>query len=53
MLTARMPLDDVPVAFVKVFAVLFGLAWGSFATVAIGRIPQGLSVVSPGSRCDG
>ena len=47
-----MPLDDVPVGFVKVFAVLFGLAWGSFATVAIGRIPQGASVVSPGSRCD-
>ena len=52
MLGRLMPLDEVPAEFVKVFAVLFGLAWGSFATVAIGRIPQGLSVVVPGSRCD-
>jgi leader peptidase (prepilin peptidase)/N-methyltransferase len=44
---------DLPPALVKALAVLLGLAWGSFATVAIGRIPLGLSVVAPGSRCDG
>jgi leader peptidase (prepilin peptidase)/N-methyltransferase len=44
---------DLPPALVKALAVLLGLAWGSFATVAIGRIPEGLSVVTPGSRCDG
>jgi leader peptidase (prepilin peptidase)/N-methyltransferase len=48
-----MPIDDLPLPFLRVVAVLFGLAWGSFATVAIGRIPEGQSVVSPGSRCDG
>jgi leader peptidase (prepilin peptidase)/N-methyltransferase len=48
-----MPAVDWPPALVNALAVLVGLAWGSFATVAIGRIPQGLSVVTPGSRCDG
>ncbi len=47
-----MPLDDLPLPFLRVVAVLFGLAWGSFATVAIARIPEGQSVVVPGSRCD-
>lgn len=48
-----MPVVEWPPALVNALAVLVGLAWGSFATVAIGRIPQGLSVVTPGSRCDG
>jgi len=48
-----MPPLDLPPALVNALAVLLGLVWGSFATVAIGRIPQGLSVVAPGSRCDG
>jgi len=48
-----MPQLDSPPVLVNALAVLLGLAWGSFATVAISRIPQGHSVVTPGSRCDG
>jgi len=33
------------------FAVLFGLVWGSFLNVVIHRIPLGISLVSPRSRC--
>jgi len=36
---------------VSLIAGLFGLMFGSFANVCVHRIPQGLSVVSPGSRC--
>ncbi len=30
---------------------IFGLVFGSFANVCVHRIPLGLSIVSPGSRC--
>lgn len=36
---------------VVVFAVLIGLCFGSFANVVASRVPEGRSVVTPGSRC--
>ncbi len=36
-----------------VFAFIWGLLWGSFANVVIHRVPQGLSVLRPRSRCPG
>ncbi len=44
-------LDDFPPLFLRVFAVLFGLIWGSFLNVVIYRVPRHLSVVSPPSHC--
>jgi leader peptidase (prepilin peptidase) / N-methyltransferase len=44
-------LDDVPPLFLRVFAVLFGLVWGSFLNVVIYRVPRHMSVVSPPSHC--
>jgi leader peptidase (prepilin peptidase)/N-methyltransferase len=39
------------VVIVAAFFFLFGIVVGSFLNVCISRIPDGLSIVSPGSRC--
>jgi len=39
------------VVIVAAFFFLFGIVVGSFLNVCITRIPEGLSIVSPGSRC--
>lgn len=36
---------------IMIFAFAFGAVMGSFANVLIHRLPMGLSIVSPGSRC--
>lgn len=41
----------VPPFVYLLFAMLFGLAVGSFLNVAAWRIPQGRSIVRPGSAC--
>lgn len=46
-----MLIDDFPPWFFRVFAVAFGLIWGSFLNVVIYRVPRGMSVVRPGSTC--
>src|SRR5437764_570098 len=43
--------DQLPLWFIRVFAVAFGLIWGSFLNVVIYRAPRDMSVVHPGSRC--
>jgi len=39
------------VVIISVFFFLFGLVVGSFLNVCITRIPEDVSIVSPGSRC--
>ncbi len=46
-----MLLDDVPPWFLRIFAVVFGLLWGSFLNVVIYRLPREMSVVRPPSHC--
>lgn len=46
-----MTLDDLPPNFLRVFAALLGLVWGSFLNVVIHRVPRGMSVVRPPSQC--
>jgi leader peptidase (prepilin peptidase)/N-methyltransferase len=44
-------IDDLPPWFLRVFALAFGLIWGSFLNVVIHRVPRGMSLVRPGSTC--
>jgi len=44
-------LSDFPPWLLRSFALCFGLLWGSFLNVVIYRVPRGMSVVHPGSRC--
>lgn len=37
--------------YARLFAFVWGLLWGSFSNVVIYRVPRGLSVVKPRSRC--
>jgi leader peptidase (prepilin peptidase)/N-methyltransferase len=46
-------LGDVPPLVLRIYAVLFGLVWGSFLNVVIYRVPRGMSVVRPASHCPG
>jgi leader peptidase (prepilin peptidase)/N-methyltransferase len=48
-----MTLGELPPLFLRVYAVLFGLVWGSFLNVVIYRVPREMSVVRPGSHCPG
>jgi leader peptidase (prepilin peptidase)/N-methyltransferase len=40
-----------PFWLLPAFAAFFGLIWGSFLNVVIHRLPLGLSLISPRSRC--
>jgi len=44
-------LADFPAALLRVFALLFGLIWGSFLNVVIHRVPREMSIVRPPSHC--
>jgi len=46
-----MVLGELPVWFLRGFAIFFGLIWGSFLNVVIYRVPREMSVVRPGSHC--
>jgi leader peptidase (prepilin peptidase) / N-methyltransferase len=46
-------LGDIPLAFMRIVALVFGLLWGSFLNVVIYRTPREMSVVRPPSTCPG
>lgn len=48
-----MHFDALPPWFVIATALFLGLSFGSFLNVVIYRLPRGLSLVHPGSRCPG
>ena len=43
--------DEIPPYVLQTLAFVFGTLWGSFLNVVIYRVPLGMSVVSPRSRC--
>ncbi len=43
--------EEMSPTFLRMFAFVFGAAWGSFFNVAIYRWPRDMSVVQPGSHC--
>jgi leader peptidase (prepilin peptidase) / N-methyltransferase len=46
-----MLLAELPVTFVRVYAIVIGLFGGSFLNVVIHRLPRGMSVARPASHC--
>ena len=46
-----MVLGELPVWFLRGFAIFFGLIWGSFLNVVVYRLPLGKNIVYPGSCC--
>lgn len=48
-----MHLEELPTWLVTTTAVILGLNCGSFLNVVIYRLPRGMSLVHPGSRCPG
>lgn len=46
-----MVLNEFPLWFLRLFAVGFGLIWGSFLNVVIYRVPREMSVARPASHC--
>ncbi len=51
MAEATLPLDPFLQLYIEFLAFLVGATVGSFLNVVIARLPEGLSVVSPRSRC--
>lgn len=53
-MATTVPAFAIPVLLspgLRVLAFVWGLVWGSFANVVIHRVPLGLSIVRPRSRC--
>jgi len=46
-----MTLAELPPILVRIFALVFGLIWGSFLNVVIYRLPREMSLSRPASHC--